>query len=44
MEKFPDIEIDEEWVEKTIEDLIGNANKESGNNFKRITVLQSTKK
>ncbi|EKD84725.1 MAG: hypothetical protein ACD_38C00169G0026 [uncultured bacterium] len=40
----PDIEIDEEWVEKTIEDLIGNANKESGNNFKRITVLQSTKK
>lgn len=40
----PDIEIDEEWVEKTIDDLVGYSNKECYGNFKRNPVLQSTKK
>lgn len=36
----PDIEIDEEWIEKTIDDLISNANREGGYNYRRNKVLQ----
>lgn len=37
-----DIEIDEEWIEKTIDDLISYANREGGYNYRRNKVLQST--
>ncbi len=40
----PDIEIDEKWVEESINDLIGYANKESGSSYRRNAVLQSSKK